>query len=33
MDRNVARALALVLEHEGARLDHPAAPGSATMKG
>jgi lysozyme family protein len=33
MDRNFARALALVLKHEGGWSDHPADPGGATMKG
>lgn len=33
MDRNFARALALVLEHEGGWADHPHDPGGATMKG
>lgn len=33
MDRNFARALALVLESEGGWSDNPADPGGATMKG
>lgn len=33
MDRNFARALSLVLKHEGGWSDHPADPGGATMKG
>jgi len=33
MDRNFARALTLVLKHEGGWSDHPADPGGATMKG
>ncbi len=33
MDRNFARALPLVLRHEGGWADHPADPGGATMKG
>jgi lysozyme family protein len=33
MDRNFARALQLVLKHEGGWSDHPADPGGATMKG
>lgn len=33
MDRNFARALALVLKHEGGWSDHPDDPGGATMKG
>ncbi|MER8433543.1 glycoside hydrolase family 108 protein [Mesorhizobium caraganae] len=33
MDRNFARALALVLKSEGGWSDNPADPGGATMKG
>ncbi|MDV2965099.1 glycosyl hydrolase 108 family protein [Nitratireductor aquimarinus] len=33
MDRNFARALPLVLKHEGGWADHPDDPGGATMKG
>ncbi|WP_306663780.1 MULTISPECIES: glycosyl hydrolase 108 family protein [Mesorhizobium] len=33
MDRNFARALALVLKSEGLWSDNPADPGGATMKG
>lgn len=33
MDRNFARALKLVLAHEGGWSDHPRDPGGATMKG
>lgn len=33
MDRNFARALSLVLKHEGGWSDHPKDPGGATMKG
>ena len=33
MDRNFARALALVLKSEGGWSDSPADPGGATMKG
>ncbi|KFB11021.1 glycoside hydrolase family 108 protein [Nitratireductor basaltis] len=33
MDRNFARALPLVMKHEGGWADHPADPGGATMKG
>lgn len=33
MDRNFARALALVLKHEGLWSDHPDDKGGATMKG
>lgn len=33
MQRNFARALELVLKHEGGWSDHPADPGGATMKG
>jgi lysozyme family protein len=33
MDRNFARALSLVLKHEGGWSDHPSDPGGATMKG
>ncbi|MCW0235222.1 MAG: hypothetical protein OJJ21_16595 [Ferrovibrio sp.] len=33
MDHNFARALSLVLKHEGGWSDHPADPGGATMKG
>lgn len=33
MDRNFARALALVLKSEGGWADNPADPGGATMKG
>jgi lysozyme family protein len=33
MDRNFARALPLVLKHEGGWADHPRDPGGATMKG
>lgn len=33
MNRNFARALKLVLVHEGGWADHPADPGGATMKG
>lgn len=33
MDRNFARALKLVLAHEGGWADNPADPGGATMKG
>lgn len=33
MDRNFARALKLVLKHEGGWADHPKDPGGATMKG
>ncbi|RUZ50722.1 glycosyl hydrolase 108 family protein, partial [Mesorhizobium sp. M7A.F.Ca.US.007.01.1.1] len=33
MDRNFARALALVLKSEGLWVDNPADPGGATMKG
>lgn len=33
MDRNFARALSLVLKHEGGWADHPKDPGGATMKG
>lgn len=33
MDRNFAKALALVLKHEGGFSDHPKDPGGATMKG
>ncbi len=33
MDRNFARALPLVLRHEGGWADHPQDPGGATMKG
>lgn len=33
MDRNFARALSLVLKHEGGWADHPEDPGGATMKG
>lgn len=33
MDRNFARALSLVLKHEGGFSDHPKDPGGATMKG
>lgn len=33
MDRNFARALKLVLIHEGGWSDNPADPGGATMKG
>ncbi|MFK0687999.1 glycoside hydrolase family 108 protein [Mesorhizobium sp. IMUNJ 23033] len=33
MDRNFARALALVLKSEGGWSDHPSDPGGATMKG
>ena len=33
MDRNFARALSLVLKHEGGWADHASAPGGATMRG
>ncbi|SFQ80088.1 Lysozyme family protein [Nitratireductor indicus] len=33
MDRNFARALPLVLKHEGGWADNPKDPGGATMKG
>ncbi|MCA0338462.1 MAG: hypothetical protein LCH99_01865 [Proteobacteria bacterium] len=33
MDRNFAKALSLVLTHEGGWADHPKDPGGATMKG
>ncbi|WP_425374335.1 glycosyl hydrolase 108 family protein [Mesorhizobium kowhaii] len=33
MDRNYARALALVLKSESGWSDNPADPGGATMKG
>lgn len=33
MDRNFARALPLVLKHEGGYVDHPRDPGGATNKG
>lgn len=33
MDRNFARSLSLVLQHEGGWSDHPKDPGGATMKG
>jgi len=33
MDRNFAKALKLVLKHEGGWADHPKDPGGATMKG
>jgi len=33
MDRNFAKALELVLKHEGGWSDHPSDPGGATMKG
>lgn len=33
MDRNFARALPLVLKHEGGWADHPRDPGGATNKG
>lgn len=33
MNRNYARALALVLKHEGGYVDHPSDPGGATNKG
>jgi lysozyme family protein len=33
MDRNFARALPLVLKHEGGFADHPKDPGGATNKG
>ena len=33
MDRNFAKALSLVLKHEGGWADHPKDPGGATMKG
>ena len=33
MDRNFARALALVLKSEGGWSDNPADPGGATMRG
>lgn len=33
MDRNFARALSLVLKHEGGWSDHPKDPGGATMRG
>lgn len=33
MDRNFAKALSLVLKHEGGWSDHPSDPGGATMRG
>lgn len=33
MDRNFARALPLVLKHEGGFIHHPNDPGGATNKG
>lgn len=33
MNRNFARSLKLVLQHEGGWADHPKDPGGATMKG
>ena len=33
MDRNFARSLSLVLQHEGGWSEHPKDPGGATMKG